>query len=456
MAQAISTARMPAQRADRLIRLAGWLMCAAALLLFGALVLPLARPFPYADDWIYVGVLAAGPAELLRWVFVPNNDHFIPLMKAVQLLLLRAGGFDFRPLMALNAALALMATLCFLAVARKWRGSGRLGDLIIPMILLNPFFSAFGWGFSAQFVLSVAFSAAFLLAMTVAVERGSRLHALLAFAALAACAASGMNGLLVAVVAALAVLLATLAAPPSPLSRFCFWSSLALVLASLAPLLLWHPSTASVSPLSAPPARIADWFYQITKATFGYDAFSGGWWRFCLLAALIGAAAILTAWRIVTDTHATTLSIADGALYGAFLGHLAVVSAIVLGRAGNAEWSPGMEGHYGYLAAPVVILAWIIVSRNTGKALAASIGLVLLCLFAVAFVSGSLWRLDNARSSYPRTAEIMRAFRSPMPSIELASTHALDFFSVSDPEIDRQLAYGIDMLRSSRSRLYRN
>src|SRR5262249_20857467 len=145
-----------------------------------------------------------------RWLIAPNTDHRIPFMKAMQYTALRLSGFDFRALLALNVAIAAGASMAFVCVARRFRGRSHIGDLIIPMLLLNFGFGFSQWGFSGQFLLAVAASLIFLFLLGEAVNRDSPLLNILAFVSLMICAFTGLNGVILASVISICLLAAAL------------------------------------------------------------------------------------------------------------------------------------------------------------------------------------------------------------------------------------------------------
>ncbi|WP_156034090.1 hypothetical protein [Bosea sp. 117] len=451
---AVSSARI-CRVADRAARPAALVLCGVAALFFFLVLLPPARPFPYSDDWVYPRLLAAPAGELFAWFLAPNNDHFIPVMKVVQFGLLQAGGFDFRVLIALNAVLALAGALCFLAAAARYRGGSRVGDLVIPLLLLNPAFAAFGWGFAAQFVFSVAFSAIFLAAFVTSANLHSRRWLVIAFTALGLCALSGMNGLIVAGITALFLLVASFCTANAPLARATRWGSAMVLLLCLVVLWQWRPSGASISPLATSPERIGEWLYGIATSSFAVAAvLSAGWWRAVLVAVLVALAAILAARSSIRHIAARDMRLADAALHGIFFGHLVMLGAIVMGRAAQGGWGGGNEGHYGFLTVPLVISAWIIVSSRLPALPVAALGVGLVIAYGAAFLTGAEWRLGFVRSTAPHHAEIMEAFRSTAPSAEIVDRYPLDLFFIDNPDIRRQLTSDIDALRTTGSPLY--
>ena len=66
-------------------------------------------------------------------------------MKLFQYLTLRATYFDFRSLMLINCVIATIGCISFLQVARNFRCRSHIGDLTIPLVLINLAAGAFGY-----------------------------------------------------------------------------------------------------------------------------------------------------------------------------------------------------------------------------------------------------------------------------------------------------------------------
>ena len=79
----------------KVIAVCNLVICGLSALMFAMFILPGTRPFPSSDDWGYVYVLGKPTGELLRWIFTPHNEHFMPVVKAAQYVILYQSGFDF-------------------------------------------------------------------------------------------------------------------------------------------------------------------------------------------------------------------------------------------------------------------------------------------------------------------------------------------------------------------------
>jgi hypothetical protein len=428
--------------------------CAIILATYFALILPLSKPFPWTDDWTYVEILGSSGGDMLRWLWAQHNDHRIPFMKAMQLTALRLSGFDFRSLLVLNALLALCGTLAMFQVARRFRGYSHIGDLIIPMILLNFGFGLFGWGFSAAFLISVAANMIFLFLFGLAIERNSRVLEALSFFFLFVCALTAMNGLVVASIVSAAIFAAGFLQRPSAQSSVVRYASLVILLTCIVLLVSWKPSEASVSVFSVPPSQVADWAFQLSKSSFVISAFTGGWWRSAIVVGLTLAAAAIAFGRIKRDRRESSVDFFRVAVYSSFFGYIALGVSLVAGRSAHSAWHPGLEMHYGYLASPIPIFAWLIVSSSAKPALSGVLAMVLLVLYGDAFVANARWRLAYTWSAAGRFAEIAQLIRSDAPPASITQKYMLELFYVDAPNQRQRVEAGIVKLRSYGGPLY--
>ena len=182
--------------------------------------------FVYIPIQILIRSLMTGPtpaswepagANTLKWVLALHNDHRIPLMKLLQYTTLRATYFDFRSLVLINFAIGVIGSISLSEIARNYRGKSHIGDIIIPMVLLNFGTGFMGWGFSAQFLLSVSSSLVAILFFQRS-ENSNRAR-VAATLAMLVCALSGMNGIVLAVSLAACFLLFYLICPKNRTPR---------------------------------------------------------------------------------------------------------------------------------------------------------------------------------------------------------------------------------------------
>jgi hypothetical protein len=428
--------------------------CGTIVTLYLALVLPISKSFPFTDDWIYVAVLGSGRSNLFHWVAAQHNDHRIPFMKIMQFATLRLSGFDFRSLLVLNVVWGLSGALAMYGVARRFRGYSHFGDLIIPMILLNCAFGWFGWGFGAAYVMAVSSSAVFLFFFGKSIEQRNTFLEILSFGFLLVCALTAMNGLIVASVLSVGVFAGCFVQQPSAIRSVARFASLAILLICAAVFLSWTPSGASGSPFSAPPSKIVDWAYQLSKSSFVVSAFSGAWWRSAIVICLTLGAAGFAFRRL---RHARELGAVDLftlAVYASFFAYILLGASLIAGRVARVPWVPGAETHYGYLVTPIPILAWLIVSREAKPALTGMLGVILCVLYAQSFAASAQWRLDYAWYAAGHYAEIARLIRSDVAPAEITQMYMDDLWYIDTPYNRKMIEDDIVKLRAYGGPLY--
>jgi hypothetical protein len=423
------------------------LVVALIVTAFCALMLPISKSFPFTDDWAYVSVDAPQWSTLLQWAFLPHNEHFIPLIKLAQYGVLNLSGFDFRALIALNVLVGVVGTFAALDVARTYRGFSRLGDLMLPLLLLNLGFGLFNWGFSGQFVLSVSALMLFLALFCRAAAADDPWLLVAALAPLGIATLSGLNGLAVALLLAGGVTAAAWAGGAGRVGRMVRWGGAGTVLA-LAALYV-----ATRAPQVAPAAgadveRIASWAFHMLKSSFVLRAIPpGNEWRSWLVGALLLSALAVAAVATWHALRARRIPLDDAAVHVAFGAHLVLAGVIIAGRSGGGPWSGGLEMHYGYLLAPLVVLGWIVLSRVLPRLPGLALGGVLVVLYADAAWAGAAWRMDHLRGIRATFEEVLRDLRGDVPPSEITARHMKELFYIDTPEFRAMVERDILRLR---------
>src|SRR5262249_37209749 len=96
------------------------------------------RNVPLAEDWEMVPAQTGHESNLLEWLWAQNNEHRLPLQKAVYLVLLKASGGDFRIGMVANTLMLAGLSLAMILTARRLRGGRtRVADAFFPLALLH-------------------------------------------------------------------------------------------------------------------------------------------------------------------------------------------------------------------------------------------------------------------------------------------------------------------------------
>ncbi|WP_157874581.1 hypothetical protein [Streptomyces sp. AcH 505] len=425
------------------------LFIAAIFLFFLLRIYPYSNPYPFADDWTYAGVLGTGWANTLKWVLALHNDHRIPLMKLLQYTTLRATYFDFRSLVLINFAIGVIGSISLSEIARNYRGKSHIGDIIIPMVLLNFGTGFMGWGFSAQFLLSVSSSLVAILFFQRS-ENSNRAR-VAATLAMLVCALSGMNGIVLAVSLAACFLLFYLFVQKQ--NAACIGPGLVLALCALL-LVTWTPSAASVSPTQTPSGQLLDWIYQFSKSSFIVSASHGGWWRAALCVGLISTAVSFAAQRTLRSLQREKQSPSEFAVYAALAAYITLFFSVVIGRSAHGAWEPGLEMHYGYLAAPIPILSWIVISRFLRGPAALIVAGSLIVVYAQSFVENTAWRMAHLRSQYAHLEQIGADLRSDAPPAIVTEKDIKFLYHVDTPDVRQQVIGGIEKLRQFGGPIY--
>jgi hypothetical protein len=95
-----------------------------------------ARNIPFWEDFLIVPVMTGHEPVSFRWATAHYNEHLLVIPKLILAGLLRAIP-DFRGGLYLNVAMMSAAAAWMLIVARRLRGSTRLVDAVLPLLILN-------------------------------------------------------------------------------------------------------------------------------------------------------------------------------------------------------------------------------------------------------------------------------------------------------------------------------
>ena len=91
---------------------------------------------PWLDDWGMVPALT-GDQPIARWLWIPQNEHWVPLPKLILFGLLRLTACDFRGGMVANVLLLAVLAAGMMLAAREVRGHVSYTDAFFPLVLLH-------------------------------------------------------------------------------------------------------------------------------------------------------------------------------------------------------------------------------------------------------------------------------------------------------------------------------
>lgn len=409
----------------------------------------ISRTFPYTDEWGYIERFTAHE-NLLGYAFRQHNDHRIPIQKLTHIALLELTGFDFRSLLVSNILLAAAMALIFMVAAKSYRGRFLLGDLAIPLTCLGFGSGMTFYGFEGQFLLSNFMLALFLL-FSINSDRGRHPFSInMAMTSLMLLAWTGMNGVIVSLLLSISVAAFFISkrASAKPLTLILLFFALAMNAALIA---FWKPSSPTIG--SGQFHRIIEYAIGIFASVYPVFINVGYWVTVSVLSVLLLTAVVLGL-KSLLSSNLTDLS--AFVLLASVASCIAMILSVAYGRAQISEWANGVGMHYGYLAIPVAIVTWIVVSKHAHKYVVSGFGLVLLSLSAYAFYYTAQWRVPFATQEATKFFAATNAIRSNETADEVARDHSKSFYPVDTPQIQELIAQGIETLRRIGGRKYHN
>ncbi len=91
---------------------------------------------PISDEWLLLAEWNKSNSTA-EWLLQPLFGHRYPVGKAVWLGLLQLSGFNFRVCTLATVVLLTATAYLLLLTLRRWRGSTRVADIIIPVLMLH-------------------------------------------------------------------------------------------------------------------------------------------------------------------------------------------------------------------------------------------------------------------------------------------------------------------------------
>jgi hypothetical protein len=421
---------------------------------FYGVILPAFRPYPYADEWVYqVPFSFESGWAFIQWAFVQHVDHRIPIQKVLQFAILRASGFDFRYVVGLNFALAMVLCAMLLSVAKMYRGRQSFSDLIFPLATLS-FGAGFSlWGFQFAFLSSTFFVSGFLF-LAVCYERSKRMYQLnMAIVCLLLCSFCGLNGMVMSSGLTLVFLIylsfeALRSKRPGKLSTYSLIAAVLFV--NIILWKSWSPSSAS-NLAHFDPVEFSRFLFGLLPAAFVIFAFSDVWWKDAFIIALLLGASF-SIWQKLVQRR---WGLSDTVLTGTILVTLFLVASISGGRnVGTGGWNSVLCMHYGYLTIFIPLLSWILVSSGDRTSWKILLGVVSVFLFAWAFQTNAVWRWSNVSAVSSHQKMILQELaRGTKPDV-VTDRFLLDFTWKDEPVYRQEVAQGISTFRDHGYTLY--
>lgn len=138
-----------------------WALSSLALLFFVAIF---SIPFPFGDEWEWLGRVTGKEPITLAWLWSQHNEHRMFLPRLIYLGLGKLTGYDFQAGSFFNILILSALSAAMILTARKIRGKTMIYDMFFPFLLLH-----FGqaenliWGFQLNFITAVVLEGIVLL-----------------------------------------------------------------------------------------------------------------------------------------------------------------------------------------------------------------------------------------------------------------------------------------------------
>ncbi len=415
------------------------------------------NPFPYSDEWNFISKAIGAEPFSWNWVWAQHSDHRIPIQKIFQIALLRLTGCDFGFLILANAILVFITANLLIYTARVCRGNSQVGDLIIPLILMNPGFGPFIWSFHFQFMFSTLLSLIFLVFF---MQNNTRLRDksyMVGAICIPLMALCGMNGVVLSVIMSVLFLPYLILVRPINNKFTLYVIAIALISALIISLIIisgWSPTGASSLGGSVFLSKVYDaariYYYLINPCPViipGRQIF------FIFNGVLYVIALVFLAKRIwgFYQVH-RFLFINDIVALVTFMAVFGVQLSIAIGRA--EYWSSGLESHYGYLATVLPIVSWIVVSVCQPKKIGVMIGSALVFLYGYIYIENVKWRIAFAKENRQKVISIRKDILNGMKIGDFVGKYNNFFYYVDNSDTRQIVKNGLIGLKHAKVEPY--
>jgi len=429
-----------------LLVFAPYMVIATIAFIFYVKVLPHFRAYAWVDDWIYTKPIQFTTInEWWGWLWSQHVDHRIPLQKLTNFYVLLLSGFDYRWLVAINFAMAIVTSLLLLEVAKRYRGKISIGDISIPLIILNFGMGYTQWGFHFQFMSSVLLMSAFLLLTLIWLQSQKKTYAFFSALSLALACLTGMNGVL----PALAITVG--------FTGWAIWrhKSVGIVILFVIPLgaaLTILATWTRYAGGDQSPINISEFLvYSVGLATASFTHFLQGYETAARI--IIGTLLVFAITTIIVRVTSKKLDDTDLLLVGFLSTYLCLLLLISYGRVRlQGGWEYGSAIHYSTLAIFVPILAWVIISRALPGLRSEISGLAFLIVALFVFQMNYQWRTWMIEYSDPLQAKALHDLKSKKPIDQIARDNITQFHVGLSGM--KEVTDGISALRKAGIELY--
>jgi len=429
-----------------LLAMAPYVVAITIAYLFYSDILPHFRPYAWVDDWIYSKPIEFETfREWWSWLWQQHVDHRIPIQKLFSFLVLSFSGFDYRWLVAINFSMALATSLLLIEVAKRYRGTRSIGDIAIPLIILNFGMGYTQWGFHFQFMSSVLFMSSFLLSTLIWLQSQKTAPALFAVLSLILASLTGMNGVLPTLGVGLAFTVWAIWRRKSVGVVFLFAVPLGMASVILA---TWTRYNVG----DFPPINIGEFLgYTVGLSTASFTFYLQNYET--VARAFMGTLVLLAAASFIFRALRKDVDDTDLLLL-AFLGvYLCLIASISYGRVKvQGGWEYGSAVHYGVLTIFIPVISWMILSRSVPKLISEVLGVAVLVFAVLVFQANYQWRTWMIGYDEPLQSKTLQDLRSNK-SIDQIAADNIKQFHVGMGGM-KEVTDGISVLRKAGFELY--
>ncbi|ABP33543.1 hypothetical protein [Polynucleobacter asymbioticus] len=421
-------------------------------LAFFLVLLPLGRPYPYADDWMYVYQLSDLNQALMKSLFLPHNEHYIPLQNLIHLALLKISGLDFRILIGFNVLCSALVSFLWINILDDSSDNkeGYLPFCIVPLISMGWGFNTVYWGFNFQFISGILFMSCSLYYWVKSI-RNNDLYCHQIFIFLLLCALCGGNGLIESLFIGAGILIAIIIfkrkflKSKSNLIIIILWFSTILLLTGAT----WLNSINNQGHHGA-LLEVLKFYNGLTGSWLGIfgsrlTKFESLFMIFLSLAPIFYCGYGLA--NQFSKNQINKISLYSYSILLVSTQTIILCFVISISRASMQPWWAGLELHYGYLFITIPFAGIYMLLKLKNKYLKNSISFASFMIFLLIFVSNAAWRIAAARAENHQFIMAVGAIMSSEPSNTVAENFIKEFYWGSGGAEINSVSLGLDQLR---------
>lgn len=419
---------------------------------FFLLLLPLGRPYPYADDWMYVYQLSDANQALMKSLFLPHNEHYIPLQNIIHIALLKISGLDFRILIGFNVLSSALVSFLWINILDNLSDNreGFLPFCMVPLVSMGWGFNTVYWGFNFQFISGILFMSCSLYYWVKSI-RNDELYCHQIFIFLLLCALCGGNGLIESLFIGSGILPAII----------IFKGKFLKFKLNLIIIILWFSTIfLLIGETWINSINSQDHHETLVEVLKFYNGLTGSWMgiygskltkfqSLCMI--FLSLAPILYCGYGLANKFSKNkinkISLYSYSILLVSTQTIILAFIISISRASIQPWWAGLELHYGYLFITIPFAGIYMLLKLKNNHLKHSISFASFLIVLLVFVSNASWRIAVARTENHQFIKAADAIMSSESSNTVAENFIKEFYWGSGDAEIRTVSSGLDQLR---------